>query len=540
MKLLTSKVTYLIFAVLICGLTVNGLSQEPAPSVYAAKSSFSHAILNCKTYSATCAELYTFGTASGQGIYVGHDEPSVLFYSNRAGSGNRASYGLTLPKDPLSEPRHPGTSFNFQLYSAFWFGMAMCDTQSYPEQLSICTPDSDKNIVDPAVSPRHPGTAFMELQFYPPGWVQWPAGISCGTREWCAALTIDSLSDNPVTGQTNNATCQSIAGLEYVNFAFITKNGVPQPVSPPNPVQSTPSTFTPNQSADLFMNSGDQIRITMHDTPHGLTVVLNDETTGQSGSMTASAMNNFGQVRFDPTGTSCNDIPYDFHPMYSTSSEMTRVPWAVHSYNIAFADEIGRFDHCSLVDSTGACIGNEGTGANTEPSDNDDTDCFPASASSLVNLTGCIGTNSGFDGASYQPGWPDGNTALHPTSLLFTSPLTGYGYNVNYSRFAFETDLSNLESTSGQCDLNTGFGCSLIPNTDDGIPATFYPFFSIRNTAGHCIWQLGNHIPGSTNDFRQNRQYGMLLNLTYTSLGGSPMMQYNDFRQMFPSNPCKA
>lgn len=539
MKLLTVMVTRMTLAILICELTVIGLSRDPVLGVYTAKPSFSHVFPNCKTHNATCAELYAFATAPGQGRYVGHDEPSILFYSNRVGSGNRASYRLTLPEDPPS-PHYFGTSFNFQLYPAFWFGMAMCDTQSYPEQLSTCTPNSDTNIVDPAVNPRHPGTAFMELQFYPPGWVRWPAGISCSATKWCAALTIDSLSENPVTGETNNTTCQSIAGLEYVNFAFITKNGVPQPVSPPNPVQSTPSTFTPNQSMDLFMNSGDQIGIMMHDTLHGLTIVLNDETTGQSGSMTASATNNFGQVQFDPTGTSCNDIPYDFHPMYSTSSEMTRVPWAVHSYNIAFADEIGRFDYCSLVDHTGVCTGNEGTGTNTEPSDNDDTDCFPASASSLVHLSGCIGMNTGFDSVSYQPVWPDGNTALHPTSLLFTSPLTGYGYNVNYSRFAFETDLPRLESTSNQCDLNTGFGCSLIPNTDDGSPATFYPFFSTHNTIGRCVWQFGNHISGSTNDFRQNQQYGTLLNLTYTGSRGSVIMQYNDFRQVFSSNPCKA
>ena len=63
-------------------------------------------------------------------------------------------------------------SYHFELNGAIWFGMALCDTQSYPEQVSTCTPDSDSNIVDPAVSPNHPGTAFMELQFYPPGWVR--------------------------------------------------------------------------------------------------------------------------------------------------------------------------------------------------------------------------------------------------------------------------------------------------------------------------------------------------------------------------------
>src|SRR5205085_8066292 len=190
----------------------------------------------------------------------------------------------------------------------------MCDTQSYPELVSSCAPDSDKNIVDPAISPNHPGTAFMELQFYSPGGYPWPLSFgSCDPTKWCAALNIDSLSQNSLTGQTLNDTCATTTGVEYVNFAFVTKNGVPQPSSPPNPVQSTINTFTPNPSADRFMNSGDKLVVTLHDTAHGLQIVIHDQTTGQTGSMTASAANGFGQVPF--TG-SCNNIPYDFHPWY--------------------------------------------------------------------------------------------------------------------------------------------------------------------------------------------------------------------------------
>ena len=63
--------------------------------------------------------------------------------------------------------------------------------------------------------------------------------------------------------------------------------------------------------------------------------------------MVASAANDFAQVKFDPTGSGCTAIPYNFHPMYSTSSPMTRVPWAAHTYNVAFSDEIGHFDYCS-------------------------------------------------------------------------------------------------------------------------------------------------------------------------------------------------
>ena len=65
---------------------------------------------------------------------------------------------------------------------------------------TVLTPDSDTNIkdgTDPAAPDyigKHAGTAFMEMQFYPPGWVSWPAGISCDATKWCAALNIDSLS----------------------------------------------------------------------------------------------------------------------------------------------------------------------------------------------------------------------------------------------------------------------------------------------------------------------------------------------------------
>lgn len=547
-----SKLTRMLIAVvtmivLALPLTV---SSFQSPLAHATSASSSHAYIDC-TKRTTCVDVYDSEKVFGEGVYVGHDEPATLFYSNVPGSGNRMSYELTLPSDPSSSnPLTPGKAYNFELHVAFWFGMAMCDTQSYPELLSTCTPDSDTNIVDPAISPNHPGEAFMEMQFYPPGWASWPNVTGCSATQWCAALNIDSLSANPVTGKTLNPTCAAITGLEYVNFAFITKNGVPQPNSPPNPVQSTINTLTPNPAYDLFMNSGDKLDVTMHDTAHGLKVVINDDTTGQSGSMTASAANGFGQVQFAPSPSkACNNIPYDFHPMYSTSSEMTRVTWAAHSYNIAFSDEIGHFDFCNgkpvpFVFFFGAPCprGNtEGIPGDQEPTDNDDLACFPASASALIQVSGCAAANTGFDGSSYQPVWPDGNYKLHPTPIRFSSPLTGDDYNVQYNRFAFEADLPGIESAAfsgGPCDPATGVRCTLIPETDDGQPAAFYPFFSIANFQGNCVWQFGNHIPGSKNDFHQNQQYGTLLNLSYTGAGGMPFTTYNDFRQVFSSNPC--
>jgi hypothetical protein len=495
-----------------------------------------HHTLNCASNAQFCTEVYDSESVFGEDVYVGHDEPSVLFYSNRPGSGNHMRYELTLPKDPPPNPSN-GRTYNFELHPAFWFGMAMCDTQSFPEQVSTCTPDSDSNIVDPAQSAAHPGTAFMEMQFYPPGWVPWPAGVSCDPTRWCAALNIDSLSENPVTGQVLNPTCAAITGLEYVNFAFITKNGVPQPNSPPNPVESTINTFTPNPAADLFMNSGDRIIVTLYDTAHGLRIDLQDLTTHQSGSMTASAANGFGQVQFDPTGTSCVNIPYDFHPMYSTSSEQTRVTWAAHSYNIAFSDEIGHFDFCDNVDpNSGTCIGNEGSPGDQEPADGDDFGCFPASDSLLVQVSGCIGTNSGFDGVSYQQNaWPDGKNGLHPTPIQFTSPTTGPGNLFNYSRVAFETDLPRIEQNT--CNRTTGTGCTLLPTTDDNTPAAFYPFYSITFSQGDCRWEEGANLPHSFN-FGGNAEYGKLLTLTYTGTGGTPITRINDFRNVIPFNPC--
>jgi hypothetical protein len=545
--------------VLMCGFVLAGSWTVSGMAIAAADTS-THVHIDCS--STVQAPLCTDIANAEQvfGSYVGHDEPSNLFYSNVPGSGNRNSWKMTLPTDPsANNPLASGKSYNFELHIAFWFGMAMCDTQSDPNQLKTCRPDSDKNIVDPTVSPKHPGTAFMEMQFYPPGWVPnalGPAGSSCDPTRWCAALNIDSLSDNPVTGQNNNAACAAAAGLEYVNFAYITRNGVPQ--APVSPLLATNATFRADPAKDLMMNSGDTVVTTMHDTAQGLRIDIQDLTSGQSGFMVTSAANGFAQVKFDPKGTTCDpathNLPYDFHPMYSTSSEKTNVPWAAHTYNIAFADEIGHFDFCTgsaAITPTGTCPTKdfEGQGPNQEPSDSDDSSCFPASSSLRIRVPGCDGENDGFDGQSYEPRWPDGNTKLHPTPLLFSSPLTGQQFSVNYNRSAFEADLPAIESITGQCNVFSGAGCSLIPATDDCapsgspcVPADFYPFFSTRTIGGRCTWQFGNHIPGSTNDFNRNGQYGTLLQSNFTAFGGggASASAFLNFRQIFATNPCTA
>src|SRR5437870_2942753 len=88
--------------------------------------------LSCDDNGSLCAEVYD--SIGYEGRYTGHDEPSLLFYSNVPGSGNTMVYLLQLPKDPPRLPKQDGTggTFNFQLHPAFWFGMAMCDDQSAP------------------------------------------------------------------------------------------------------------------------------------------------------------------------------------------------------------------------------------------------------------------------------------------------------------------------------------------------------------------------------------------------------------------------
>src|SRR5262249_27219283 len=151
-----------------------------------------------------------------------------------------------------------------------------------------------------------------------------------------------------------------------------------------SPLGATNATFTPNGSTDLFMNPGDVLTVDIHDAAAGLTTIVNDTTTGQSGSMTASAANGFAQVLYEPTSAACHQAPYTFRPMYASSSEHTRVPWAAHSYNVAFSDEIGHFEYCNAVTAEGGDCTDNGEAA----LDGDDTTCFSKAASLLVPIGG--------------------------------------------------------------------------------------------------------------------------------------------------------
>jgi hypothetical protein len=397
----------------------------------------------------------------------------------------------------------------------------------------------------------------MEMQFYPPGWFS-----SCDTTDrWCSALNIDSLSENMNTGLGNNSACGG--AVEYVNFAFITKSGVPG--GPPSPLLHNGSTFTPTADT-LFYNPGDVLRIVLQDTTHGLKITITDLTSGESGSMTASAANGFGGILYDPSGSSCDpathNVPTDFHPMYATSSEHTRVAWAAHSYNIAFSDEVGHFEYCNAVNAEGGrCTADgvhdldNGLPAGAE----DDFGCFDATFAGevgLVPIGGCTSTDFDFDGVPYQLVWPgtlksqSADRELHARPVLFTSPLftnTSTLQQQNFERVAFESDLPRIESnTNPVCqrhvfnpsDPSPGSGCV---NPPTGAP--FYPFFTTTGGASKCTWQEGGaNIPGTNKSFggSSTAEFGPLLQLAYPAATppGSVSVRYNNFRNVLSDNPC--
>ena len=514
--------------------------------------------LNCDDPGVYCTDLATHKNYEGK--YSGHDEPAVAFYSDTPGSGNSMIVHLTLPTDPPTLPKQDGTggTFTFQLQPAFWFGMALCDTQSAPapDFNPFCTPDTDFNIFEntdntaPDFVTIHPGTAAMELQFFPPGWV---GTTVVDPTHWFAALTIDSLNYSWASFMHNNADCLNKVGEEPFSFALITRNNVP--VAPPDPLSialdPTFAAFTPN-SQTLAMNPGDYLTIIMHDFPSGFRVFIFDQTTHQFGWMTASVANGFQQVVFAPDpdpahpSVTCSQQPYAFHPMYSTSSENTRVVWAAHAFNVGFGGELGHFEYCNAIDANGNCT----SAGVSEPDgmlDGDDTGFFgfgpcgstvPPPANPFVPLIGCVGTDIDFDGVAYGSNWP-GSLAdpvmdhlLHATPLRFTGPkFSGPTKEGNYSRVAFESNVPGLEFA---CDTFTGGGCV---NPPPG--ANFYPFYSTGVLNGQCVWQLGDaNFPGTTNVFGGTAaaEFGPLV-ATNLPFGNEALPLFEVYRQVIP-NPC--
>jgi hypothetical protein len=514
------------------------------------------------------------------GAYTGHDEPSLLFYSDKPGAGNHMTWTIRLPADPPTFPKQNGKggTFNIQLHPAFWVGMVLCDDQSAPNpggstvgKVSLpnvaCQADSDENIFDNSnvknshYIGRHPGTGFMEMQFYPPS-----SPFGCGNtnhpNQWCAALNIDSFSLNQNSGTVNNTACLGQYGEEYVNFAFITMSGKPEGISALFGDPGFAGT-TPTDADTLFLNSGDVLLVELEDTEHGLKITIRDLTTGEQGSMVASAANGFSQLLFQPKATVCTTQPADFHPAYSTSNEHTRNTWAAHSYNIAFSDEIGHYEYCNRVDTRKGKSFTDGVGdvisadcvkdgvhdlnTNNKLVGDDDVNCVDTTnntAGFFPNI-GCFGTDTDFSGVPYQLVWPGTNRdaredqALHPTPISFTSPLLSAenGEQRDYERVAFEANMPRIEASDlgGSCNRTTGANCTNPPPN-----ANFYPIFTTQGNEHSCQWSLGGaFIPETTNSFGGNSvtEYGSFFAGLYPGTSG-PSYIIENYRQVLSSNPC--
>jgi hypothetical protein len=520
-----------------------------------------NALGTCISPFSTCAEPYD----EPEGQYVGHDEPSVEFKSSVPGSGNDMTYTVTLPVEPRKFPSNNGpngSTWDFQLRPTFWFGLTLCDTESAPEFTKVCDPDTDANNLvgtNPSADDyigKHPGNAFMELQFYPPGYVEQFEGFGCTATQYCAAMTIDSRTQDQNTNTENNTACNQfiLGGPEPINWAYVTRNGVSQ--APANPL-FTGTAANPNLTAvspdpgqDLMMNPGDRIRIHMHDTPDGFRADLFDLTTGQNGSMTASIANGFGHILFQPSSKTCNMEPYAFHPEYSTANPRGNT-WSAHTYNVAMSDEIGHFENCRKLDATNANCAVPGDQDKHALDEDDGNDfCVPAADSTLVKINGCFSDDEDFDGQSYLPDWPGTlrdprkDARLHPSPVRFTSASLANG--APFETVAFETDLPAIETAAAQdnppfCSTVTGANCVNPPNG-----AAFYPLYTTTRPGPGCVFQQGGpFIPGTVNTFggSSTTEYGPLLSMVFPSVvnhAPGVITRFENFNSGDKPNPCAA
>ena len=496
--------------------------------------------------------------------YIGHDEPSVKFISTATGSGNTMTYGMQLSKDPKKAPTATGSVTKYgELSVAPWFGLPMCDPNSYPQK--GCTPLSDGNsgAID---NPNAAGSAFMELQFYPPGFTPFVDSTSCSATQWCAALTIDSLECS-----FQFATCNT-GCIEPVNFAFLQTNGVP--AGNPAPQDPTLSTFMGNSNT-LKMNPGDVLKVAISDVSSpssgtdtgGLRADVWDLTSNTHGWMVASAANGFQNT--DPS--TCGGSAFSFHAEYDTASQQNQVPWAALEGGVLMQQEIGHGEACKSVASKlgfsatfgdgssyhdpsvfqtckggtdsktgeGPCSlrtancqhattqGKKGPVACPQKSfasgalcEFADAYCFPK-GNRTVTINGVRARENApvaicyqnafqngdldFDGLDYRADWPNGS-ANFPTPMRYVGPFTN---GSTYPNIQFETDAAGSEAL---CNVATGAKCTAPP-----LGAKFYPFWTLNKSqavgslasAGSCVWNFGNDIAKVTaSDFGKAKQYG--------------------------------
>jgi hypothetical protein len=445
--------------------------------------------------------------------YVGHDEADIGWFSKQRHSSLNAQWRVTLPIDP---PNAPSSSFGgpvseFQLAIAPWFGMTLCDDESYPEGNPNCS-TTDANIQVPP-RPDHAGAAFLELQLYPPGYPPFIQKVSCDRIHWCAAVAIFSLQGEfgalHGPGSPPNAAINPNC-VEPANFAFLTMSG--HPGGPPGPDTITADSFIPTPDT-LLMNQGDKLNVSLRDTAAGIKAKIADTTTGRVGKMVASKANGFRHILWDPVHFTCQGAPYAFHPMYDSAAPPTPngqprawTTWSAHTDNVSFSTEIGHFENPNA--------------------DADDSNCFGGPV-----IPGCLMFGTGdfdFDGFSYHPDWPNGSSNF-PSPLYLSSPKTGPGLASTYRTVRFETDLPRIEEPDsfGVCNHHTGAGCV---NPPPG--AAFYPWYHLADI-GPCAWAISNDLPNQLRNFGGEKAAWGPLELTNYGFD----KRYHNFARQI-TNPC--
>ena len=227
---------------------------------------------DCDETSALCTEpLDAIGYG---GAYTGHDEPSLLFYSNTAGSGNSNLYRLQLPTDPKELPNQNGTggTWNFQLHPGV---LARHGALRQPVGARVHARSVHAGQRHEHLRRDRPGRARLHRQapgHRVPRAPVLPAGL--GSVAARGQLRRDEVvrrdgdlqpQPGPEHGHVQQRRLPEHRGAEPANFAFITKSGAPH--APPGPLDPTDGAFTPSSATDLFMGSGDRSRSTSTTAP---------------------------------------------------------------------------------------------------------------------------------------------------------------------------------------------------------------------------------------------------------------------------------
>ena len=245
------------------------------------------------------------------GHYIGHDEPSIRFLSNRPGSGNNVTFTETLPRDPAAMPTvTPSRSRCHPLVRAEPRAVVR-DEHLRPELLP-----ADGTARPTATTTRR---TARSLAAAPRSWrcsSTRPASPRSATRS--AATTPTGARRSTSTRSRPPPPRPEHGCDEPVNFAFIQRNGVP--AGPPSPQLSNGATFTPN-SQTLMMNPGDVVRTHMWDASIGGGKRAFKIVDQRPDHRAERIHGRLGRQRLHEHSTTftCSGTPFNFQPLFNTA-----------------------------------------------------------------------------------------------------------------------------------------------------------------------------------------------------------------------------